>query len=199
MLCVCFFLYARFFWGEQEAMNESFFIDSLVACINHCMLLFYHNSCTVCIETPICWPNSSGHRDISQNLRVLVLSVSPCTASGGASRQWTVGSREIEVNRLESHDKKKRVVSSWNCTLNLLQKSSRSVVVLYMRGFFLEQPEVFFLLLEYPKMVVSFDTPKKCFFCPQKILTPKTGGVSVILEDPKTAKHSHPGATSQTT
>ena len=177
-------------------MNESFFIDSLVACINHCMLLFYHNSCTVCIETPVVDPTLVDI-EISNRIYGSLVPVSPCTASGGASRSMNRGfPGDISTFGRAT---KKRVVSSWNCTLQGVAISTMSGGWSNAR-FFLEQPEVFFLLLEYPKKVVQFlIPPKNVFFAPKNILTPKPVEFVSCWRTPKTAVRSTPGATWQTT
>lgn len=181
--CVCVFFQCALFL--RRARSYEWIVFHRFSCFHalNCMLLFYHNSCTVCIETPICWPNSSGRRDISQNLRVLVLSVSPCTASGGASRSMNRGFPgdtstfgRATKNELWAAKRHSRCVAI----------SSRSVLVLYMRGFFGATWSFFFPASGIPKNGFQFlIAPKKCFFCPKKILTPKTGGDLSFWRTPK--------------
>ena len=151
-------------------MNESFFIDSLVACINHCMLLFYHNSCTVCIETPVVDPTLVDI-EISNRIYGSLVPVSPCTASGGASRSMNRGfPGDISTFGRAT---KKRVVSSWNCTLQGVAISTMSGGWSNAR-FFLEQPEVFFSSSGIPKKGCAvLWYPQKMFFLPPKISWPQ--------------------------
>ena len=186
MLCVSvFFFNVRYFWGEQEAMNESFFIDSLVSMHWIACFCFIIILVLFCIETPICWPNSSGHRDISQNLRVLVCRCLPVLPPGvlHVNEPWGFPGDILDVWRATG--KKKTSCEQQIGTRCNLQNSSSSVVCIC--EVFWSNLKFYFCFWNTQKWLSVLIPHKKCFFCPKKILTPKTGGVCVMLEDPKTA------------